>query len=222
MLKSTELQYLLPTKEYRCLSLLHAIHNEPKSSQKMIGKKTNLSCAMVNNYIKFFESAGLITVSGRTNRTKSYHLTEKGQRNLAQSILSYSAEIVKLYASVKCEIKRILNGFYDEDIRTVVLFGAANTAEVVYAAIRETSLVVIGIVDSDTSKQGNLFNGMIIQKPEKILTIKPDVVLITSFARQEEIYDQIYDVVGDTLVIKRLSDVSIVNPKAAPLILGTV
>jgi predicted transcriptional regulator len=210
MLKSFESKYLLPTKEYRCLSLLYAIHNEPKSSQKTIGEKTNLSSAMVNNYIKCFKSSGLITVSGKTNRTQSYHLTEEGERNLAQSVLSYSSEIVQLYAAVKCEIKGMLNGFYAEDVRTVVLFGAADTAEVVYAAIKETQLVVIGIVDSDVSKQGKVFNGLIIQKPDQILTIKPDAVLITSFARQEEIFDQIKHVVGDSIHIKKLSDVSTV------------
>ena len=164
---------------------------------------------MVNNYIKLFKREGVVKILGNTNRTQSYHLTGEGGKSLRQSLLAYSAEIVQMYGAVKREIATILRGFYDEGIRTVVLFGAAETAEVVHAALKDTDLVMIGVVDSDRSKHGKSFNGLIIKPPEKLLKIMPDAIIITSFGRQEEIFESVKNVVGDRIQIKRLSDINV-------------
>lgn len=203
-------QYLSPTKAFRRLSLLLAIHDESHSSQHTIGRLTHLSSSMVNNYIQQFKREKLVTVSGNTNRTQSYHLTEEGLNALRESVLSYSAEIVQMYGSVKREIANILRGFYQEGIRTVVLFGAAETAEVVHAAIKETELVVIGVVDSDPNKQGEAFNGFKIKAPELIGRIHPDAVIITSFAQQEAIYQSVqHDIADMGIAVKKLSDITV-------------
>jgi DNA-binding MarR family transcriptional regulator len=205
MIEPFHSKYLLPTKEFRCLSVLFAINEAPDNSQSDIGDRTNLSSSMVNNYIKCFKNQDLITVTGNTNRTQNYYLTEKGRRMLTSSLLGYSTEIVQLYSAVKKEIRNILDGFYEEGIRTVVLFGAAETAEIVHAAIKDTDLVVIGVVDNDRGKQGTLFNGLKVRKPEDIVKIKPDGVVITSFARQEEIFTYLQELVKDTIIIKKLA-----------------
>lgn len=205
MIEPFHSKYLLPTKEFRCLSLLFAINESPDKSQSAIGEITNLSGSMVNNYIKSFKHDHLITVTGQTNRTQNYFLTDKGRSMLTHLLLGYSAEIVQLYSAVKKEISHMLTGFYAEGIRTVVLFGAAETAEIVHSALKETDLVVIGVVDNAKEKQGRLFNGLKIRKPEEILKIDPDGVIITSFAHQEEIYSAVRELVEDKIKIKKLS-----------------
>ena len=206
MIRSINSAFLSPTKKSRRLAVLLAIHDAPESSQHSIGKTTRLSSSMVNNYIKRLKEEGLITVSGDTNRTQSYHLTADGQQMLREALLDYSADIVQLYGSVKREIAKILSGYYEEGIRTGVLFGAAETAEVVHLAIKETQLVMIGVVDSDAAKHGKPFNGLIIQAPEEIKRIRPDAVIITSFARQEEIHGYLKKLIGKKIKIKKLSD----------------
>ncbi len=198
-------KYLSPTKQFRKLSLLLAIHESPESSQHHIGETTMLSASMVNNYIKIFSSNGLIDVYGETHRNRSYHLTKSGQKQLRESLLSYSSEIVQLYSAVKREISRILECSFKEGIRTIVLFGASETAEIVYASIRGTQLVVIGVVDNDLKKHGILFNGLIVQHPDQLKKINPDAVIITSFAQQEEIGKSIRKFVGKSVKIKKLS-----------------
>ena len=207
MLKAFHSEYLNPTKRSRRLSVLMSIRNEPSASQHKIAKFSNLSSSMVNNYIKCLKAEGVITVAGKTNRTQSYHLTTHGQNELRESLLAYSSEIVQLYSAVKCEITQILSGFYHEGIRTLVLFGVAETAEVVFAAIKQSPLVVIGVVDSDPAKQGNLFNGLIVREPQKLEEINPDAVVITSFGKQDEIHECIRDIVGDKIKIKKLTEV---------------
>lgn len=206
MIEPFHSKYLLPTKDFRCLSVLLTIHEVPSISQTRIGKATHLSSSMVNNYIKKFRSDGLIKVTGDTNRNTSYHLTEAGYDILSSKLLDYSAEIVQLYTSVKQEIERILNGFYNEGIRQVVFYGAAETAEIVYAALRDTHLTLVGVIDGDTKKHGQLFNGFTIKSFEGLSEIEFDAIIIASFGKQEEIYRSIKSVSGGKVVIKRLSD----------------
>ena len=189
------------------LSVLFSVHGAPDASQHKIAANTNLSSSMVNNYIKWLRQEGFITVMGKTNRTQQYHLSDAGRVMLRKSLMDYSAEIVRLYGSVKNEISNILRGFYGEGIRTVVLFGVAETAEIVYAAAKQTDLVIIGVVDSDDTKQGRIFNGLEIKSPEEINKIRPDAVVITSFGRQEEIYRQVRTISGDRIKIRKLSDI---------------
>lgn len=178
----------------------------PHSSQHLLAQKSHLSSSMVNIYIKELRQAGLITVSGKTNRTTEYHLTPKGEKKLFQDFISFSSEAVQIYASVKREIIRVLKRYETRGIRTIVLYGASDTAEIVVSAIPNTRLVVIGIVDGDAAKQGHIFNGTLIQAPEAILQIDPDAVLITSFARQDEIYNNIESIIDENIEVLTLTD----------------
>ncbi len=184
-----------------------AVRDVPRISQKKIGGMTHLSSSMVNNYIRDLKEEGLLNVTGETNRSQSYHLTPKGQEVLRESLLSYSAEIVQLYASVKREIAQILEAFYKTGTRTVGLFGVADTAEIVHAAVKKTPLVVISVVDSDEKKQGKPFNGLIIQAPRTLMESRPDAVIITSFGQQEGIEEQIHRMGFEDMQIIRLSNI---------------
>lgn len=169
---------------------------------------------MVNNYIKLFKNEGQIRINGTTNRNQSYHLTTAGHRELIESLIQYSADVIRLYGIAKQEFAKLIGKFYEEGIRQVVLFGAAETAEVVYAAIRSSSISVIGVVDSDVNKQGKAFERLTIQPPTAIKTLNPDAIIVTSFGQQQGICRTIKDLVGDTIPIKRLSTISIVEEAA--------
>jgi predicted transcriptional regulator len=100
-------KFLTPSKELRRLSILSAICNDSKISQHKIGTASNLSSSMVNNYIKEFLENELITVSGETNRTQRYHLTNKGRKDLKAFLESYSAEINGIYENAQESINKI-------------------------------------------------------------------------------------------------------------------
>ena len=207
MIQPFNSKYLTPTKYLRSLSVLMCIHHESTVSQNTIAEQTCLSSSMVNNYIKKLKQEKLITVSGKTNRTQSYHLTQSGMKYLRKHLLAHSASVVQIYIEIKREISAILKNFCDEGISTVALFGVAETAEVVYAAIQNTALKVVDVVDSDIIKQGKIFNGYVIKPPQHLKKIKPDAVVITSFAWQEEIYSNIRQIIGRDIKIIKLSDI---------------
>jgi predicted transcriptional regulator len=203
-------RFLSPTKAFRRFSVLLAIQDSPEISQHQIGTVTHLSSSMVNNYIKALKQEGRIAVKGTTNRNQSYHLTESGHQELIQSLMEFSAEVIRLYGNAKNEFAKIIDTYCKEGIRSVVLFGAAETAEVVYAAIRNSTISVLGIVDSDVRKQGTRFDQFTIQPPKSIKHLQPDAVLVTSFGQQEEICECAKAIVGSSIPIKRLSTIDMV------------
>jgi len=198
--------FLTPTKKYRRLSILLTIQDSSAVSQHKMAKMTHLSSSMVNNYIKELKEEGLITVSGDTNRTQRYHLTSLGQDMLMSLLLSYSSEVIQLYGGAKRYLVKRLQHAYKKGICKVALFGAADTAEVVFAAIKETPIVVTGVVDSDPAKQGRLFNGFPIKAPDDLRKNHIDAVVITSFGRQQEIYEHVWRIVGNGTTVIRLSN----------------
>jgi hypothetical protein len=133
-------------------------------------------------------------------------VTSLGRDTLISLLLNYSSEIIQLYGGAKRHLTNRLNGAYENGIRTVALFGAADTAEVVLAALKETSITVTGIVDSDPCKQGRSFNGLTIEAPEVLRSKNTDAVVITSFGRQQEIYKYVWGIVGKGTKVIRLSN----------------
>lgn len=206
MINPFDSTFLIPTKKCRRLSVLLAIHNTPRISQHRMADLTHLSSSMVNNYVKELHKGCLITITGKTNRTRQYHLTPAGRKELISLLLSYSSEIIQLYTSAKRELAGRLHSMQKQGIQTVILFGAAETAEVVLAAMKTTRLTLKGVVDSDPEKQGMALNGVTVQSPETLAEIQADAVLITSFGRQEEIYAYIRNVMGDRIGVFKLSD----------------
>jgi DNA-binding MarR family transcriptional regulator len=206
MIQTDTVQFLIPTKEFRRLSILLAIQGNPEISQHKIARLVRLSSSMVNVYIKQFQRENLITVTGSTNRTQKYHLTPSGQSKLMDFLLSYSAEIIRLYSAAKQEIAKKLKTIDGSTTHNLALFGAAETGEVVYAAIKNTPFQVTTVVDSDPSKQGSSFNGITVRHPDFLRDSGVDAVVITSFGKQEEIYAYLQKVLGNSLRVIKLSE----------------
>ncbi len=209
MVKPFISDFLLPTTEYRKMALLFAINESPDSSQHALGRITRLSSSMVNNYIKDLKTNHLIYSAGNTNRTQSYHLTEKGKNELSTLFFSYSAEIVRMYSAIKTEIKKVLSGYYEKGIRNIILFGASETAEIVYIVLKGLDFSIVGVVDSDLSKVGERFNGCVIKNPSDIPEIENDAIVISSFGKQQEIYRFLKDIVSNNQEIIKLSDLDL-------------
>ncbi len=185
------LTFLQPTATYRELILLEEIGRNPNVTQTDLAKKAGIVPAMVNNYIKNFTRDGIVNVDGNKTRNVRYILTPDGERRKFDLLMSYVKETVTLYKNAKEGLKTKLNDLVEESIKTVVLYGAADTAELAFSAADEVGLDIVAVVDSNLKKQGTEFLGMIIESPDIIEELSPDAVLISSFGYQDQIYDDI-------------------------------
>ena len=189
---------------FKRLLILTALEQNPAISQHTLAQEVGLTSSMVNNYIRDLSENRLISVKGSTNRTMSYNLTPKGIREKMSLLISYNLETTVLYMDAKKEFARRLQKIYEEGIHRAVLFGAGETAEIIYNASQSQKLEIIGIVDNDPAKQEKLFGNLIIKPPHCIEEIKPDGVIIASVGRQDEIYKQIAVLMTKGIAVKKI------------------
>jgi len=116
------------------LLILTAIEENPHISQNNLAEEVGLTSSMVNNYIRELSKKGMISIKGKTNRTMSYNLTPKGLKEKMSLLIAYTIETTELYQDAKQEFAGKLQEVYDEGIHNVVLFGAGETAEILYNA----------------------------------------------------------------------------------------
>ena len=190
---------------FKRLLILAAIEKDPHISQNNLAEEVGLTSSMINNYIRELSKEELISIQGKTNRTMSYNLTPRGTRVKMTLLITYTLETTGLYQDAKQEFAQRLQKIYEEGIHNAVLFGAGETAEILYNASKSLDIEIIGIVDNDPDKQGTLFGNLIIQPPEFIERINPDGVIIASVGRQDEIHEQIHSLATKGIAIRTIS-----------------
>ena len=207
MINLANSQFFLATKEFRRLSVLLAINHSNHISQHGIAKSAGLSSAMVNNYIKELVQENFIEVLRLNRRDNDYRLTTRGRRKLFSLLMQCSAEIVQLYAQAKNELVEKFERLFNNGVKhKVVLFGGSETACMVIQAIhRFPQAEISAIVDNDETKWGTMLEGYSITSPEHLPSINPDTIIISSFARQDEIYSSIKELAGRDIKIVKLS-----------------
>lgn len=205
IMKNNGLRFFISSPLLKKLLVLSAIEKKPHISQSKLASEVGLTSSMVNNYIRDLSKEELISIKGKTNRTMSYNITSKGLKKKTSLLVAYTLETTGLYQEAKQEFAQKLQRIYDEGIRNAVLFGAGETAEILYNASKSKDLEIIGIVDNDPQKQGKLFGNLIIQPPEFIERINPDGVIIASVGRQCEIHSQIHSLSDKGIAIRTIS-----------------
>jgi len=187
----TEGFYLKPSKSTRVLAILDALSRDSSLSQFELGKRLNLSGAMVNQYLKQLQSSGMVEFLPVNGKSYRYTLTDRGQQSRREMFSDYSSETVRLYTTIKDFVLEKLSGLRAEGKLRLGLFGAAETCEVVLSALRETNFKVMTLLDNDKRKQGQIFNGHVVSAPHVLDHVDCDAVVITSFGKQTEIYEQL-------------------------------
>lgn len=197
-------EFIAPTRELRELRILGEIAEGGAGSLRALAIRSLLGRTMVHKYIGEMESHGWIRVQGRSNRDYQYQITERGFDRLDELLLRASREVVQLYGLMKAEFRRRLRGHAQAGVRRVVLFGAAETAELVCAAAEGTGIEVVGVVDSDPSRQGRCLGALRVEPPRCVLAHEPDAVIITSHGHVGEMVEQMRHVESQGVQVIRI------------------
>ncbi|WP_319542235.1 winged helix-turn-helix transcriptional regulator [uncultured Pseudodesulfovibrio sp.] len=183
--------YLKPSKSTRVLAILDALSRDSSLSQFELGRQLHLSGAMVNQYLKQLQSEGLVEFCPVNGKSYNYTLTDKGHQSRQRMFSDYSSETVRLYSTIKEFVLDRLSFLESRGERKLALFGASETCEVVLSALRDTGFQILALLDNNTKKQGQIFNGHVVSAPHVLEQVDCDAVVITSFGKQAEIYEQL-------------------------------
>ncbi|HLY08211.1 MAG TPA: winged helix-turn-helix transcriptional regulator [Planctomycetota bacterium] len=100
-------QLIKPARECREMAVLAEIQKSSAVSQRSLARAAGVSATMINAYVDDLVGRGLLDVTGETNRTYRYHLTETGRARQGEIFRQLSAEIFELYAQLKHELKTV-------------------------------------------------------------------------------------------------------------------
>lgn len=183
--------FLRPSTDHRTLSLLETLAEDSAVSQSTLGERTGLSAAMVNKYLRDLQHQGLIEKRPLNAKCYEYVLTRAGHGQRRELLGQYCAEVVRSYTALKTLVRGKLARLEQTGKRRLVLWGASETCEVALSAIRETSLTVLALVDSNPAKHGTLLAGLPILPPAILPSMQCDAVIITSFGKSGDIHAQL-------------------------------
>src|SRR5579862_2659323 len=100
-------QLIKPSRECREMAVLAEIEKTSAVSQRSLARAAGVSATMINAYVDDLVGRGLLDVTGDTNRTYRYHLTEAGRIRRTEIFRQLSGEIFELYAQLKHELKSV-------------------------------------------------------------------------------------------------------------------
>jgi biotin operon repressor len=160
-------------------------------SQHELGRQIGVSSAMAHNYVQALVDQGYVMTSGETNRTMRYLVTATGRRRLATLMQEYASEIARMYSIAKTEVEKRLHQLWKEGVQAIVVFGAAETGELIYSAVKATPMRIVGWVDNDVAKHQQRFGDLTVCPPDTIESCRPDAVLIASSGKTEDIHRQL-------------------------------
>ena len=98
-------QLLKPSRECREMAVLAEIGKGEAVSQRSLARAAGVSATMINAYIDDLVGRGLIEVTGDTNRTYRYHLTEAGRTRHEEIFRQLVREVFELYGRLKRELR---------------------------------------------------------------------------------------------------------------------
>jgi len=98
-------QLLKPSRECREMAVLAEIGKCEVVSQRSLARAAGVSATMINAYVDDLVGRGLLEVTGDTNRSYRYHLTETGRARHEEIFRQLSLEVFELYAQVKHRLR---------------------------------------------------------------------------------------------------------------------
>jgi DNA-binding MarR family transcriptional regulator len=146
-MKRRSQRFVRPNRWLRELKLLEAIDADPESSQRALGRETELTAAMVNQYILELAAANHVEVEGETNRSLRYRLTEAGRRRREQLRREYLEDLSMLHTVVRDEYRRFLRELVSEDLRRAAVVGANDKSELVCDVAPSAGMEIVGVFD---------------------------------------------------------------------------
>lgn len=189
--------YYRPSKAARYLAILDTLAQDNQVSQNELGRRANLSGAMVNQYLKEMAETNLIEFERVNGKSFRYLLTDEGEARRRTMFSSFSSETVQIYTALKAAIVHKLANLKSRSLVKLVLFGASETCEIVLQALRTTGgFEVMALVDNDPAKAGKTLGGHVISPPVVLDSLRPQAVVITSYGCQEEIHGQLRELYG--------------------------
>lgn len=185
-----DISFYKPTPSYKEYLILHWIHSNKNITQREIATNVGVAVSMINLYLDEYEKKGLIIRKYYSTKTVEYYVTKLGYERYKALNISYLHNSIEVFKVASESIYDVLAKFYNSGYKRLYLYGAGEVAEIfLFTLIVNISLPfdILGIIDDDESKQGNIFLGAKIISFSSAILDSCDGILISSFSKRNDI-----------------------------------
>jgi DNA-binding MarR family transcriptional regulator len=169
------------------LGLLDAVEQERAQSQRHLASELGIALGLVNAYLKRCMKKGLVKVRQAPARRYAYYLTPKGFAEKSRLTVEYLSSSFSFFRHAKTDCSDLFRLAKARDVRTVLLIGRSDLAEIAALCAMEQGVAVAGLVD--TMAEGDFIGAPIFRSIDEA-DVAFDAVLITDLrnarARSEQ------------------------------------
>jgi len=172
------------------LRLLDEFTREPETSQRALAGKLGIALGLVNSYIKRLYKKGHIKVKTLPRNRIKYIITPQGFAEKARLTYTYMGYSIKYFRELRITIERVYARMLTEGIKSILLWGDGEIAELCYISTRGLQLKIVGVVSENKIDSG--FFGHNVYAIGDIDDLEYDAILVSSI--DEKIIESIQKV----------------------------
>jgi len=189
-----------PSEEMRDLRLLEELEKNPIISQRELSHKFGIALGVTNACLRRMARKGLIRIRDLNHRRIGYYLTPKGLVEKARLTLHLISFRVQHYVELKRIVgKRFLEMQHD-GMKRIVFYGVSDEMEVAYITLQGVALKLVGIVEDDEKFKAQIIFGYELEPVSRIKELKPDCILITSLAENDQKKGRVRKIYGSNSI----------------------
>jgi DNA-binding MarR family transcriptional regulator len=189
-----------PSEEMRDLRLLEELEKNPIISQRELSHKFGIALGVTNACLRRMARKGWIRIRDLNRRRIGYYLTPKGLVEKARLTLHLISFRVQHYVELKRIVgKRFLEMQHD-GMKRIVFYGVSDEMEVAYITLQGVALKLVGIVEDDEKFKAQIIFGYELEPVSRIKELKPDCILITSLAENDQKKGRVRKIYGSNSI----------------------
>jgi DNA-binding MarR family transcriptional regulator len=166
------------TQDLRTLKILEAIDGLESPSQRDMAQALNVSLGLINSFVRRMAKKGYFKISHLPRNRIRYILTPKGAAEKSRLTYTYIQLSLQFYKDARQKFRQCLKDLECQGVRNVAFFGANDMAEIGCLSIKETTLKLVAI--ADTQRCGDVLFDMTIIEPQALHRFEIDRIIITT------------------------------------------
>jgi len=171
--------------------ILSELSSNDSMTQREMSKRLGIALGLVNSYIKNLIAKGFVTVKSIPRKRYLYFLTPEGFAEKTRLTYHLLQDYTRIYREARSNLKNLFHDLRADGVKRVVFAGTDEVAELAYITLQETDLELSGVADADASE--NKFFGRDIKPINAIKDMSYDCIVVTSYLKSEEIYQELLD-----------------------------
>jgi DNA-binding MarR family transcriptional regulator len=134
------------------LGLLDAVEQDRAQSQRLLASDLGIALGLVNAYLKRCVKKGLVKVRAAPARRYAYYLTPQGFAEKSRLTVEYLSYSFSFFREAKADCLGLFRAAHGGGVKTVLLAGQTDLAEIAALCATESGIEIVGIVQDRATK----------------------------------------------------------------------